>query len=158
LAIIARTGYVWHPMGMPSGLAQSSRALADSNPAATVSAATVLKNALLERASIPRHCLIVRGAWGLRGSGGVRDARDGRAAQNARRRPRPPARLAQTPALPVRCHDAASGQEARPRQPKEATDNGRRALERAGIRCGIDDTTGASQTLPTTPFIRPMSE
>ena len=52
----------------------------------------------------------------------------------------------------MRCHDAASGQEARPPLPKEATDNGRRALERAGIRCGIDDTTRASQTLPTTPF------
>src|SRR5438132_4990964 len=52
LAIICRTGQVWHPMGMPSGLALRSKAAAERNPAAAALVAAFLRNSLLEISSI----------------------------------------------------------------------------------------------------------
>jgi hypothetical protein len=48
-----RTGYVWHPMGMPKGLPRNSRPPAEINPAAAAPFAAFLKNALLEIPRIP---------------------------------------------------------------------------------------------------------
>src|SRR5436309_15900795 len=52
LAIISRTGQVWHPIGMPSALARSCTTLADRKPAATVCTAAILQNSLLESVGI----------------------------------------------------------------------------------------------------------
>ena len=46
--ICVRTGYVWHPIGIPSGAAPSTRAPADINPVTAVLTAAFLKNSLLE--------------------------------------------------------------------------------------------------------------
>src|SRR5262252_5932538 len=50
LAIISRTGQVWHPIGRPSGLARSSRAPAapvDNRPATAACLPVVFRNSLL---------------------------------------------------------------------------------------------------------------
>src|SRR5579863_4769254 len=52
LAIMARTGHVWQPMGSPSGLAASSSAPAESTPATAAPVAEDLKNSLLEIAGM----------------------------------------------------------------------------------------------------------
>src|SRR5712664_1960744 len=52
LAIISLTGHVWHPIGMPSGLARSSSAHAERKPAAATFVAAFFKNSLLETADI----------------------------------------------------------------------------------------------------------
>src|SRR6266446_250777 len=52
LAIISRTGQVWHPMGRPRGLARSSRAPRETRPAAAAFVAEYLRNSLLEMAGI----------------------------------------------------------------------------------------------------------
>src|SRR5216683_2591230 len=52
LAIISRTGQVWHPMGKPRGLARSSRAPRERRPAAAAFVAEYLRNSLLEMAGI----------------------------------------------------------------------------------------------------------
>src|SRR5690348_15827426 len=48
LAIISRTGHVWHPMGRPRGLARSSNAPVESTPAAAADFAVVFINSLLD--------------------------------------------------------------------------------------------------------------
>src|SRR5258708_32966069 len=52
LAIISLTGQVWHPMGMPSGLARSSEEVKERNPAAAALVAAFLTNSLLEIAGM----------------------------------------------------------------------------------------------------------
>ena len=50
--ICVRTGYVWHPIGIPSGVAPNTRAPAEINPVTAVLAAALLKKSLLELALI----------------------------------------------------------------------------------------------------------
>src|ERR1039457_4706520 len=47
-AIWFLTGYVWQPMGIPSGLARSPRTTADRHPAAATFVAVLVRNCLLE--------------------------------------------------------------------------------------------------------------
>jgi len=47
-AIIFRTGQVWHPMGIPSGLARRLNTPAEANPAAAVHVAALFRNSLLD--------------------------------------------------------------------------------------------------------------
>src|SRR6185503_12607482 len=51
-AIIARCGYVWLPIGRPSGFADAVPALARTNPAAAAPAAVFPKNSRLVIGSI----------------------------------------------------------------------------------------------------------
>src|SRR5215470_4325646 len=52
LAIISRTGHVWHPIGIPSGLACSSKPPAEIKPAAAAWVAALLTNSLLDISDI----------------------------------------------------------------------------------------------------------
>ena len=52
LAIISRTGQVWHPIGMPSGFACSLKTPAEIRPIAADCAAATLQKSRLEIASM----------------------------------------------------------------------------------------------------------
>src|SRR5580765_6184228 len=56
-AIIARCGYVWLPIGRPSGFADAVPALASMNPAAAAPVAVFPKNSLLVIRSIGVSCV-----------------------------------------------------------------------------------------------------
>ncbi|PYT74678.1 MAG: hypothetical protein DMG39_02210 [Acidobacteria bacterium] len=47
MAIICRTGHVWHPSGKPSGLARKSGAPAESKPTTAACFAVLFRNSLL---------------------------------------------------------------------------------------------------------------
>jgi hypothetical protein len=52
LAIMSRTGHVWHPIGKPKGFACSFSTPDDTKPTVAADVVTVLQNSLLEISDI----------------------------------------------------------------------------------------------------------